>query len=191
MRRVTREEVTREELDAMTSKISQLEQKLLKVAELPKQVEQVVQYQADTQEQQFWASVQALVPDWTSVDTDPRWVEWLNETPDYAVVTYRELAKDAINAGNPSKVAQLVKTWKQSAGVLDGKPQSSAKQELERQVAPAKSSASTAPTAKKNWTGDEYQRAFDHRLSAEMSETEIDALQAEAELAYREGRIQW
>ena len=183
--------VTREELDVMTAKIVQLEQKLLKVAELPKQVEQVVQNQVNTQEQQFWASVKDLVPDWNEVDTDPRWIEWLNETPEYALVTYRELAQDAINAGNASKVSQLVKAWKQSAGILGEKPQSNAKQELERQVAPAKSSASTAPTAKKNWTGDEYQRAFDPRLSAEMSETEIDALQAEAELAYQEGRIQW
>lgn len=183
--------VTREGLDALSNRLAKLEQRLDAVAELPKQMEQVVKHQVQTEEQRFWAAVEALVPDWTQVDTDPRWVEWLGLTPDYALVTYRELAQDAIRAGHPDKVANLVNAWKASVGITTEPSKSDTKQELARQVAPSKSNASATPAAKKIWTGAEYERAYDPRLSAEMPESEIEALQAEAELAYQEGRIQW
>lgn len=184
--------VTRDEVGVVLNRIGQLERMLENISQLPKQVEQVVQSQQESNEQRFWGAVAAAVPDWNQVDADPRWIEWLGQTPPFAVKTYRELAGDAIAAGSVDKIAELVKAWKQDAGIAQAQQtQSNNKQELQRQVAPTKSNASNVPQGKKVWTGADYEKAFDPRLSTEMSEADIEALQAEAELAYQEGRIQW
>lgn len=184
--------VTRDEIGVVTARIAQIEQMLQNISQLPKQVEQVAQQQAQTMEDRFWGSVNQAIPDWNEVDADPRWIEWLNLTPPFAVKTYRELAGEAISAGLVQPVVELVKAWKDQAGVAQAQQnKSNTKQELQRQVAPSKSNASNVPQGKKLWTAADYERAFDPRLSAEMSEADIDSLQAEAELAYSEGRIQW
>lgn len=184
--------VTKDEVGVVLSRIGHIEQMLENISQLPKQVEQVAQDQAQTREDRFWSAVATAIPDWNQVDSDPRWIDWLNQTPPFAVKTYRELAGDAIAVGNVDKVAELVKAWKIEAGIAQAEQtKSNNKQELQRQVAPTKSNASNVPQGKKMWTAADYEKAFDPRLSAEMSEAEIDALQAEAELAYQEGRIQW
>ena len=66
------------------------------------------------------------------------------------------------------------------------------RQELERQVAPAKATAS-APTAPagKIWTRAEFERAYDPRNIRDMGQAKADALVAQAEQALAEGRVQW
>lgn len=184
--------VTQDEIGKVTSRIAHIEQMLENISQLPKQVEQVAQQQAQTLEDRYWGSVNQAIPDWNQIDSDPRWIEWLNLTPPFAVKTYRELAAEAIGAGQVQPVVELVKAWKDQAGIAQSQTtQANNKQELQRQVAPTKSNASNVPQGKKMWTAADYEKAFDPRLSAEMSEADIDALQAEAELAYSEGRIQW
>ena len=184
--------VTQDEIGKVTSRIAHIERMLENISQLPKQVEQVAQQQAQTIEDRYWGSVNQAIPDWNQIDSDPRWIEWLSLTPPFAVKTYRELATEAIGAGQVQPVVELVKAWKDQAGIAQSQAtQSNNKQELQRQVAPAKSNASNVPQGKKTWTAADYEKAFDPRNSAEMSEAEIDALQAEAELAYQEGRIQW
>jgi hypothetical protein len=185
--------VTKDEVGVVLQRIGQVESMLKNIAELPRRVDQVVQQQAENQEQRFWGTVSQQIPDWTSVDSDPRWIEWLNLTPPFALKSYRELASDAIQAGQAGPIVELVKAWKQQAGIATANAtQANNKQELARQVAPTKQAGSQVPQGKKIWTAAEYERVFDPRLlGGEMSEAEIEALQAEADLAVQEGRVKW
>lgn len=184
--------VTRDEVGAVLSRIGNIEQMLENISQLPKQVEQVAQQQAQSTEDRYWSAIGKAIPDWEQIDSDPRWIEWLNLAPKFSIKTYRDLASEAISSGQVQPIVELVATWKEQAGIAQAQAtQSNNKQELQRQVAPTKNNASSVPQGKKVWTGADYEKAFDPRLSAEMSEADIEALQAEAELAYQEGRIQW
>lgn len=179
--------VSRDELSALRSELSQMKDMIKGIADLPKRVDLVAQQQAETVTERYWNAVEAQVPDWNQIDTDQRWIDFLNQTPPFALKSYRDMASEAIAAGQVAPIVELVKVWKQQAGVTG---QANAKQELERQVAPAKQNASATPQGKKIWTMAEYERAYDPRLGAEMSEADIEALQAEADQALVEGRIQ-
>lgn len=184
--------VAQDEFKKVMSEIAEIKTAVKAVSNLPKQVEQVVEQQAITAEERYWNAVKTTVPDWDSIDQDARWIDWLGQTPPFSIKTYRELAYDAIQTGKVQPITELVKEWKSQMGITAAaQTNQSAKQELQSQVAPSKSNASAVPAAKKVWTGAEYERAFDPRLSKEMSEQEQDALQAEAELAAQEGRVQW
>lgn len=184
--------ITRDEQSKVLKELAELRAAVQAISNLPKQVERVVEQQAISAEERYWNAVKAVVPDWDSIDQDGRWIDWLQLTPPFSVKTYRELAMEAIQAGLVQPIVELVKEWKTQAGIAQNvQANQAAKQELQSQMAPSKSNASSVPTAKKVWTGAEYERAFDPRLSKEMSESDIEALQAEAELAYSEGRIQW
>lgn len=179
--------VTRDEVGVVLNRIGQLEAMLKNISELPKQVELVAQQQAESTTERFWNAVEKRIPDWNQIDTDQRWIEFLNQAPPFSMKSYRELAGEAIAAGQVDPIAAMVDTWKAQAGITG---QNNAKQELARQVAPTKQNGSSAPQGKKTWTMAEYERAYDPRLSSEMSEAEIEALQAEADQALVEGRIQ-
>jgi hypothetical protein len=179
--------VTRDEVGALNNKIDKLESMLSQITDLSKQVEVVSQNQAESVSERFWNAVEKRIPGWNEIDTDQRWIEFLNQAPQFSVKTYRELAGEAINAGQIEPLAAMVDTWKAQSGITS---QQNAKQELARQVAPTKQNGSNVPQGKKVWTMAEYERAYDPRLGAEMSESEIEALQAEADLALTEGRLQ-
>ena len=67
------------------------------------------------------------------------------------------------------------------------------KPSLNSQVAPNTSSASTpsADPTGRIWTAQEYANALDHRNLQRMNREEYDALVAEAEQAYSEGRVRF
>lgn len=184
--------VTRDEVGQALARISAIEATLKSFADLPKRLDAVVETQVESAEERYWGAVNTRVPDWRQVDQDPRWVEWLNTRAPGAVKTYRELAGEAIQAGQVEPIAELVAAWKQSAGLVQQQQQSNkSQQELNRQVAPDTSNAAEVPQTKKQWTKEEYERAFDPRNYSQMSEQEIEQLQIEADLAYQEGRVSW
>ena len=190
-RRVTTEGIAKA-VEPLLKRVAELENTIKNMADLPKKVDYVVEQQVQSAEDRYWNAVKTAIPDWDSVDVDPRWIEFLDGKPPFSVKTYRELALEAIQAGLVPPVVELVSAWKEQAGITKASQnQKNAQQELRSQVAPTKSNASATPAAKKVWSGAEYERAFDPRLSSELSAEEIDQLQAEAELAYQEGRIQW
>lgn len=184
--------VSREEANQVLSRIDQIEQMLKRISELPRQMEQVQQQQAQSAEERYWGAVNTAVPDWNQIDADPRWIEWLNTRAPFAVKSYRELAGEAIQAGQVEPIVELVNAWKQAAGIAQAQQQQSkSQQELERQVAPGKQNASQPPAGKKVYTKEEYERAYDPRTLKDMSDTEIDALHAEIDQAVAEGRVRF
>lgn len=162
-----------------------------RVSTVDRKVDSVLQDQAVTAGEKFMTAIAQAVPDWETINTDPRWLQWLGEySPETGAP--RQAALDAASANlDSTRTIGMFNLWK-SLNPATPSQADKAKQELASQVAPDKSAAAApSATTDKIWTGEDYERAFDVRLSRTMSQPEIDALQAEAERAYNEGRVRW
>jgi len=167
------------------------------------EVGQVSERHARSAEQLFWDRVVELVPDWEAVDNDSRWHTFLNSTPDYSTLTFRQMAEAAIGAGNADKVAKLVDTWKGTlqatpapAPAAPTPPQPSApggqRPELERQVTPTTSRGSNPPApAPKIWSRQDYESAYDPRNVQLYGAEQAARMQADADQAVAENRVRW
>jgi hypothetical protein len=186
--------VTRDELLGLTDRLSALERAVASIAKIPERVQQIESRQVQSAEDRFWDEVNAQIPDWDVVDDDPEWIEFLGQKPPFSVRPYRELAVDAISAGDVAPLVELVNLWKEKSGKTQAiAQQNQIQQELQSQTQPNKQRAAPVVNADKGkiWTGEEYQNAFDIRLARTMSQADIDVLQIEAEKAYAEGRVRW
>lgn len=155
-------------------------------AEVGQMQERAVQSESD----KFWGSVMSLIPDWTTIDSDPSWIEFLDTTPEFAEDTYRELASKAIAKGDAHKIAKLVSLWRGPSPQSTPKPDMQA--ELQRQVTPSVSkSSSNTPQSAKIWSRAEYEAAMDPRNVQRLGQKEADRLEADANSAVDEGRVRW
>ena len=158
------------------------------------QVGQVAEKVGKSEADTFWGKVMSLVPDWDAVDQDPEWIEFLDTTPEFAEVTYRALAKTAIQKGDAQKVAKLVAIWRgpQVAAPPAPTQRQTSQAELQRQVTPSTTKAgTTAPQGERIWSREEYEQAMDVRNGQRMGQKEADRLEADANRAVAEGRVRW
>jgi len=190
MRRTAREEFSR----VVAADRAALEQRL---GAMETNVGQVGQQVQKTTLDTFWGAVTGLVPDWPVVDQNPAWIAWLDTSPEYAETTYRELASQAIQRGNPQKVAKLVDTWKKETGQQEApavpptEESSSPQSELERQVAPSTVRGTSTPVAQRMYTRQDYETLYDVRNVARYGEKRAAEMIAEADLAVAENRVRW
>lgn len=184
--------VASEATNSVADRMARLEAAASQINTLQQKVTEVSTSQAQTAEERFYAKIAEAVPDWQEVDKDERWLAWLAEY-DPVVGGPRQ---NALNAAGESldagRVAALFNQWKALTVVPQQQAAVQTQAELQRQVAPSKSKATTAtPVTEKIWSTDEYERAFDPRLRATMSVDEVTKLQAEADRAAAEGRVRW
>lgn len=184
--------VASEATNSVADRMARLEAAASQINTLQQKVTEVSTSQAQTAEERFYAKITEAVPDWQEVDKDERWLAWLAEY-DPVVGGPRQNALNAagetLDAG---RVAALFNQWKALTVVPQQQAAVQTQAELQRQVAPSKSKATTAtPVTEKIWSTDEYERAFDPRLRATMSVDEVTKLQAEADRAAAEGRVRW
>lgn len=184
--------VASEATNTVADRMARLEAAASQINTLQQKVTEVSTSQAQTAEERFYAKITEAVPDWQEVDKDERWLAWLAEY-DPIVGGPRQ---NALNAAGESldanRVAALFNQWKAKFVAPQQQAVAQTQAELQRQVAPSKSKATTAtPVAEKTWSAEEYERAFDPRLKATMSNDEVAKLQAEADRAAAEGRVRW
>lgn len=164
-----------------------------RVKAVAQKVDSVVDVQAETANDKFFGAIEKAVPDWEAINSDNGWLEWLGEySPETGAP--RQAALDAASqALDSTRTIALFNLYKSTKPVVTPSPAADKSAlELQSQVAPAKAAASAAlPVTDKIWSGDEYERAFDVRLTQTMTEEEVTQVQNEAERAYQEGRIRW
>lgn len=155
------------------------------------QVGHVAQRVEKTETDTFWGEVNRLVPDWASVNEDPRWIEMLNSRVPGTRNTYRDEAMMAIRDGDYRYIAEVVGLWRKALP-QDTQQPPAGQQELSRQVAPntAKSSQSTPP-GEKIWSHEEYAAAMDVRNERRFGKKKAEELESEATRAVAEGRVRW
>ena len=158
-----------------------------RIAALEQQVTGVAHRTNTTLEQQFYATLNTLVPDWEQVNQDPRWLSWLSESdPVYGAA--RQAALDGAHQQmDVQRVASVFKAFKSAHPV---KPQSS----LANQVAPngAAASSPTAPAARPILSSKFVEKFYNDVAKGKVyagREAEVARIDAEINLAAHEGRI--
>lgn len=175
-------------IDQQAEYIKQLEGKLGVVDQ---------QVSASTQDR-FYEALAKAVPEWEQINVDQRFLVWLGETDQMTGVTRQAYLDDAANRMDLARVTAIFNAFKQAVGAVATEKTEQVnkaaekKSELERQVAPGKSKASApAESGKRIWTRAEYERAYDPRYTKHLSADQAAQLEAEADLAVAEGRVQF
>jgi hypothetical protein len=189
--------VTREELIPVAQKIAQIDRLLqqLQVNVVP-QVKNLAQRQAMTAEQQFWADLTTVVPNWRDINEDDDFKTWLLEVDPLTGISRQTILEDAQGTLDVRRVGNFFKSWLEMTGqanVAQNTRRNVSVSELERQVAPGKGRSAGAPTgnAAKTYSPDDIRTFFDAVRQGKYKgrEAERDRIERDIFAAQRDGRI--
>ena len=134
-----------------------------------------------------------LVPDFAQIDSDERWIAWLDEHDPMLRGPRKAQAQQAFNAGDVEAVAHYVGLWKETlAAPTAAKPNQA---ELEKQVAPNRSATSvrtqSTTQTSKIYSPKDADRAWSkvRTLNTRGQYAEAEKLEADLTAAYMEGRV--
>lgn len=193
MRRVCREEING--LSAQVKSLSQVIQQLQ--ASIVPQVNAVAQKQARTADEQFWVTLNTLVPNWQAINDDDRFKSWLLEHDPLAGTTRQALLEVAHGNLDAWRVASFFSTWANMNGVSGTPNRSGGKKqavsELEAQVSPGRGRSAAPPVqgAPKQFTRADVSKFYDDvRKGAYKGRDEERArLERDIFVAMKEGRV--
>ena len=179
-RKVAREVAAefRGELDAMRAENEKLREQLNNTG-------------TQVSEASFEQRLYRLVPDFETVNADPKWIAWLNEVDPLLRAPRATVAQQAFNRGDAEGVAHYVAMFKKSITPVE--PTADKTDELERQIQPNRSATSTPPTSQKGkvYTNADIERMFRKAtdLGVKGRVEEAKKLEAEIDAAFMEGRV--
>jgi hypothetical protein len=193
--------VTKEEMNAVMQRMSQLESVLQQFqSNVVPQVQAVAQKQAVTAEQQFWADLTSAVSNWREVNDNQAFQAWLLEMDPLTGITRQTYLEDAQRALDARRVSAFFRTWLESTGQATvAQPQGSSsstasKSELEKQVTPGRARSAGTPQTNKGkvYTPDDIKKFFNDVRSGKYRgrEQERDRIERDIFNAQRENRIQ-
>ena len=141
----------------------------------------------------FSQRLNQAVPDFPQIDSDERWVAWLNEHDPMLRGPRRVQAQQAFDAHDAGAIAHYVSLWKETlAAPTEAKPNQA---ELEKQVAPNRSANSvrtqSATQNSKLYSPKDMDRAWNkvRTLNTRGQYAEAEKLEADLTVAYMEGRV--
>jgi hypothetical protein len=187
--------VTREELGAVAQRIAQMEDALRQMhTSVVPQVQAVAQRQQMTSEQQFWADLTRLAPNWRNVNDNAQFQNWLLQADPLTGITRQTYLEDAQRNLDAGRVANFFRSWLETTGQAQNAQSSRASSsELEKQVAPGKSKTTGAPTSSntKTYTPADIQKFFSDVRQGKFKgrEAERDRIERDIFAAQRENRI--
>lgn len=179
-RKVAREVAAefRGELDAMRAENEKLREQLNNTG-------------TQVSEASFEQRLYRLVPDFETVNADPKWIAWLNEVDPLLRAPRATVAQQAFNRGDAEGVAHYVAMFKKSIAPVE--PTADKTTELELQIQPNRSATSTPPTSQKGkiYTNAEIEKMFRKAtdLGVKGRVDEAKKLEAEIDAAFMEGRV--
>jgi hypothetical protein len=160
-------------------------------AENEKLREQLTSTGTQMSEASFEQRLYRMVPDFESVNADPKWIAWLNEVDPLLRAPRSSVAQEAFNRGDAEGVAHYVSLFRKNAA--PGEQKADKTEELERQIQPNKNAASTPPDSQKGkiYTNADIEKMF--RKATDLGiRGQTDAakkLEAEIDAAFMEGRV--
>lgn len=192
--------VARDEIAQMQGTILALSNELAKLKGVVPVVNTVAANQRVSAEERFFNRLSQAVPDWSQINGNQRFHEWLLQRDPLTGITRQTYLEDAQQSHNVELVANIFNAWKEISGAAAmPQPQSKpnpAQSELEKQVAPGRSLAAVPNTAasqeQRNWTPDAISKFYDDVRKGVYKgrESERAELERDIFLAQREGRIQ-
>lgn len=176
--------------------LKQIEALQGQLSEAKGQVGEVVESTAKSANERFFETLDARLPGWDKVQATAECQEWLGSRIPGTTATWDLALKDAAGRRDVKTVLEVFDAFFGKHPTLNptapAPAPTAAKQELQRQVAPSKSTAS-APTAntKRSYTGAEYQAESMRlmRLMQKGQAEEAGRLDAELNAALAEGRV--
>jgi hypothetical protein len=194
MRRAAREELGGE-LQAKDEVIAQLTSRVQQLQGVVPAVNNLARNQQVSREEAFFNAIGREVPDWQTINQDPEFHAWLLANDPMTGITRQTYLSDAQHSFDVHRVANIFNTWKTLIGktqVVPAKP-NKAQTELEKQVAPGRTNASSPPASQpeKIWTSVDISQFYaDVRRGAYKDrESERAALERDLFAAQREGRV--
>jgi len=191
--------VTREEMTPVMQALAQMQQQLQQLNGLAPAVQQVATKQQATAEEQFFGRLSQHVPDWASVNDNPRFHAWLLDMDTMTGITRQTYLMDAQKNLDLQRVVSIFNAWKREAGVpsANSEQQPTRNQsvsQLEKQVAPGRANAATvAPQAKadKVYARADITKFFEDKRNGKYKGREAEATATERDIfkAQGEGRI--
>jgi len=179
-RKVAREVAAefRGELDAMRAENEKLREQLNNTG-------------TQVSEASFEQRLYRLVPDFETVNADPKWIAWLNEVDPLLRAPRATVAQQAFNRGDAEGVAHYVAMFKKSIAPVE--PTADKTTELELQIQPNRSATSTPPASQKGkiYTNADIEKMFRKAtdLGVKGRVEEAKKLEAEIDAAFMEGRV--
>ena len=146
-------------------------------------------------EMDFNQRLRNLVPDFSSIDNDERWVAWLNEHDPMLRGPRRVQAQQAFDAGDAEAIAHYVGLWRESFAAPSAPATPPNQIELEKQVAPNRSANSvrtqSASPNSKLYSPQQVDNAWTkvRTLNTAGKYEAAEKLEAELTAAYMEGRV--
>jgi len=146
-------------------------------------------------EMSFSQKLHQLVPDFEQIDSDERWVEWLNGYDPMIRGPRRDQAQIAFNNGDAEAVAHYVKLFKDSIKPAEEPVRDTRQAELEKQVAPNRTANTTktqsAGKDAKVYSAREVEAVWNkiRTLNTRGKYADAEKLEADITAAYIEGRV--
>lgn len=165
----------REEVQGKDSEIAELKRKLDKV-------------QVDTSESReagFYEKLASMVPDWSSLNDDPEFHDWLGEFDELAGMQRQALLAAAEERRDADRVARFFNAFKKAQTDKSAEADAS----LASQVTPVGTRESSPPTGKKIWTRAEIAESYARDRRGEYSDEKAAAIDQEIQSAIREKRV--
>ena len=170
--------VAREESGAYVAKLEGT------IAELQQQLKGVAQTTAVTVQDRFENQLAAAVPNWKAVDSDPKFIEWLQSN-----ATRMKVFSEAARNQDVDGVAYF---YSEYAGAP--KTEQATDPRLAKQVAPGKSKAvapaAKSPAEKKTWTRSEIAQFYADGKKR-FSQEDYVKLERDLFAAQKEGRVDY
>lgn len=161
------------------------------IKELKSQLGNVSERQVMSDKDRFLMGLSSRVPDWEQYNTDPGFLEWLQQVdPVYGMPRQYGL-NSAYEAFDVNRVAAIFETYK---GLVTPKQaQPAPKQELQRQVAPTRSRSSTPPAAdsqnQRFFNQQEIEQFYDEWRRGYIDQDEAVRMEKEIHAAIAQGRV--
>ena len=146
-------------------------------------------------EMDFNQRLRYLVPDFSTIDSDERWVAWLNEHDPMLRGPRRVQAQQAFDKGDAEAIAHYVGLWKATVAGPSELVKPPHQAELEKQVAPNRSANSVSTKSvgqtSKVYSTREVDAAWTkvRTLNTQGKYDAAEKLEAELTVAYMEGRV--
>jgi hypothetical protein len=189
----------KQEIAPLLSVIGSLREEIAQLKGMVPTVSTLVNNQRMTAEEKFFAQIAQNVPDWAAINNDGKFHEWLlTDDPMTGIMRQTYLA-DAQKSFDSARVVNIFNTWKQVSGVVPAQQQERARpnkaaNELERQVAPGRSNAASAPVPAQDkiWTTADITKFYADVRNGKFKAREAERAELERDifLAQRENRIQ-
>lgn len=193
----------RDEMTQLAQAVGALSRRIDQLSGVVPAVQNLAEQQKLTAQDRFLQQLTQAVPDWQTVNDDPRFHDWLRTIDPMTRIDRQTYLRDAELALDIERVVNIFRSAKDALGLNPSPaatpapaplPALSPAQRLERQVAPGRASAATpAPQPKqgKQWTRADIAAFYDAKLRGQYKgrEAEASALEADIFKAQREGRV--